>query len=1187
MRRRGFSILIGYLLFCFASNIAWGSSYEEAYRKWLMGYLQAWNENMQRGIRRLNNEPQQVGVTSINGCLLLNETDISIPGRNGNSISITRSYNSKIWSADSDTVNSLLSATLKPSSWLGLGWDLHFEKIYVDDDDTSGMVFENSMGLRTYFKHRSGNSYIATDGSFMALGSDTMKIGDGSIIIFGMADTIIINSPSYNYDTTIVKLATKIIDPDGNITEFYYNSTSKLLDSLKTSSGQKCIFYYNYHPAYYCTSLDSIKFTGYTGAISAIKYIYEYDVAFSNSPFGPVYYPVRFLLKSVYYPNGTYVHYHYNVYGEIDSVFTTSNGTTKFEYETYYYWMPSQAEYPPSGASQGMRQYTRGILRVISDEPWSPPDTTKYYRHFAPWQPGYTTDHGQSNADSVVVTYPEGNFQVSLFLYSGKKSAGPFSWFWYNGLLKGSLDTNTVDLYSIFEYNRNGTLLRKKRVITKNITADSIKFPRLIKMNNGLKTYITGYRNYDYYGNPTLIIERGDISNPNDDRWIKNSYVGLTYYAFWLQTSINQPWCKVKFASAQGVDTFTFSPYVYEDSITLSTQHQNPTYIFEKLEATAKEYGSTRFLFAWVKPDGSGEPYVGYYDNLSKYMIHLLQETKIYTDSAQTNLLSEERFFYDDPGSIVKTYSPNPGQWQEPPAPSNVRGNLTRIERWKGGNQYTKTEYRYDNVGNIVMTITHPNPGVAETTFTYYDRPSPADKYQYAFPRQVVNHLSIAVCSLYTQTEYDSATGLVIKTYDANQDSTVYEYDNMNRLRKVYKPNETTPTRIICYKDFESPEAVVDSVKLDTRWMVTKTFFDGFGRPIQVKKYDFDNNKTIVQNISYNKNGLQDSISNPYEIAGISYSYTTPDWNKPLTSYQYDGLNRTTKVIHPDGNYIRVGYYANRDTVIDEKGNKTIYIYNAYGAIDTVIDANNNLTIYKYDTLGRLTRVIDAENKETKYYYNKLGRLRGVNGPDASSQWYYGSYPVDVYYEYDVGNLTTKKEANGVVEYLYDDIYRLTFVKHSSDNGSTWPDTVRLTYDVNAGIPPSGLDNPKGHLTKMVTVGVDSITYFYDDVGRVGLKRVNIAGLSGEKAINYKFNYADQCTLINISPSYKTTYQYNRLGQLKTMPNLITSFTYNPAGQIIKIVRPSPNSVIDTFTYDNRLRPPRSGQRGVELIFLN
>ncbi len=126
---------------------------------------------------------------------------------------------------------------------------------------------------------------------------------------------------------------------------------------------------------------------------------------------------------------------------------------------------------------------------------------------------------------------------------------------------------------------------------------------------------------------------------------------------------------------------------------------------------------------------------------------------------------------------------------------------------------------------------------------------------------------------------------------------------------------------------------------------------------------------------------------------------------------------------------------------------------------------------------------------------------------------------------------------------------------------------------LEAGTPPSGLDNPKGNLTKMVTVGIDSIKYFYDDVGRVGLKRVNIAGLSGEKTINYKFNYADQCTLINISPSYKTIYHYDRLGRLKDIPNLITSFTYNPAGQIIKIARPSPNSVIDTFTYDNRLRP--------------
>ncbi len=1088
MKRKDLLVLFGCILFCFEAKIAWAQMalvnpgrvdkpkqrsyydpYAEAYQKWLMGYLQAWNENMQNGIRHLNNEPQQVGVTPINGCLLLNETDFSIPGRNVNSISITRFYNSKIWSADSDTV-ALPSANLKRPSWLGTGWDLHFGKIY-DDNNDSGMVFENSIGLRTYLKHRSGNSYISTDGSFMSFGNDTLKFGNGSMMIFGIADTI------WDDYYLLIKMPTKIIDNNGNITTLYYSRitpTLKLLDSLKTSSGQKCIFYYNSHLDSFYFSLDSVKFTGYNGVISKIGYNYDYDIVLYNSPFGQLGVDKgTFLLKSVVYPNGDSVYYNYNEFGELVGIYNKNSGVTSYTYSNYNYYIPAIECYPPFDSlppsTNWKKQFTRGIIKVINDDPWRAPDTTLYSRVFRTIQNAGGTWKAITNADSITVIYPEGNKEMSIF-GAGLRKYLSGSW----GVVKG-LDTYGL-LYHSGTYDKVNALL-KNRIFgpkaTKRITSDSIPVPAWTKTYDGLKTYITDYKNYDNYGNPRLIVDRGDSANPNDDRWIKNTYVGVTYYAFWLQTSINQPWCKVKFASAQGVDTvivkrywndaqnrgqdikvdtFTFSPYVYEDSIILSTQHQNPTYIFEKLEATAKEYGSTRSLFAWVKPDGSGEPYVGYYDNLSKYMIHLLHETKIYADSAQTNLLSEERFFYDDPGSIVKTYSPNPVQWQEPPAPSNVRGNLTRIERWKGGSEYTRTEYRYDNVGNIIMTITHPNPGVAETTFTYYDRPSPANKYQYAFPRQVVNHISTAVCSLYTQTEYDSATGLVIKTYDANWDSTVYEYDNMNRLRKVYKPNEATPTRIICYKDFESPEAVVDSVKLDSRWMVTKTFFDGFGRPIQVKKFDFDNNKTIVQNISYNKNGLQDSISNPYEISGISYSYTTPDWNKPLTSYQYDGLNRTTKITHPDGNYIRIGYYANRDTVIDEKGNKTIYIYNAYGAIDTVIDANNNLTIYKYDTLGNLTRVIDAENKETKYYYDKLGRLRGVNGPDASSQWYYGSYPVDVYYEYDdVGNLITKKDANGVVAYSYDDIYRLTLVKHSSDNGSTWPDTVRLTYDVNAG----------------------------------------------------------------------------------------------------------------------------------------
>jgi YD repeat-containing protein len=334
---------------------------------------------------------------------------------------------------------------------------------------------------------------------------------------------------------------------------------------------------------------------------------------------------------------------------------------------------------------------------------------------------------------------------------------------------------------------------------------------------------------------------------------------------------------------------------------------------------------------------------------------------------------------------------------QTPAVPCNIRGNLIRVQAWKGGSDYTKSELRYDQVGNVAQAISHATSNAAETTFTYYDR---LNDSLYAYPWRVVNHVATSVCSLYTKTEYDSATGLIKKTFDANTDSTVFAYDSLNRIRKIWQPNEADPSVIKrYYKDDPTnskPASVIDSVKLDTLWLESKSFLDGFSQVIQTKKYKPDT--TIIQNITYDGNGLKDSIGNPYTVTGtISYDYTTPSWID-ITYFEYDRVGRDTPVAHPDTKKIRIKYHAYADTVYDEKNNKTIYSKNAFGLIDTLTDASGNKTYYQYDKLHNLTQITDAESRLTKYYYDKLSRLRGIDSPDASSDWTYDGNSVDVLY---------------------------------------------------------------------------------------------------------------------------------------------------------------------------------------------
>ncbi len=1181
--------------------------------RWKQGFIQAWNENMQDGISRLNMEPQQGGVTPINGALLIPEADLSLPGRGG-AVPVLRFYSSKIWAADSSMVKGDSSAyLLSRNLWTGTGWNFHFGKVWAVSD--SGMIYEQPGGLQVYFKKKyQSNDYLSTDGSYLLLhyfgNQDSLEIRTDNGGILRFARKFI------QYDVPYFYL-TKITDANGNVTGFYYSiySSSYLrFDSLLTSTKRRLTAHYHLSPCswndypYYL--LDSLKYKGFNNVSLKIAYHYDTTQWTNKSPFDTLRADNEqgaLLLKSVVYPDLDSVYYDYNEYFELTAVHTRNNGVVNYAFETYNYYKPGIPVYLPTDEvyTTWIKWYTRAVKKTIADDPWSSPDTTIYTRVFSKTgNPPNAYETAITNPDSVMVRDPEGNYQCTFFRAGCREYEAP-SW----GVTKGLATYGMLD--STVIYNKGGrnlgTTIAGPAGVTK-IPPDSISVPKRSLTYDRIRYYGVRYYDYDEVGNPRLIKNLGDTLNANDDYWTHKTYAHNDDSAtFWLKVTaqIDEPpmTATASFYSLQGIDTLIFKrqwgnsstgPW---DSLYIDTLVYNPAYkksetaslswlnndTFCKVTITAKQINSPESLQVYavynllasviVDDDSS---YKIRDEHLNKRLFRLVTSETISSDSAGTNVLAQNFYFYDDTANIVKTYTnPAPVKWQTPAVPCNIRGNLTRIQQWKGGTDYTKNELRYDQVGNVVYANSHATANAAETTFSYYDKPNDS---LYAYPWRLVNHVSTSVCSLYTRTEYDSATGLVKKTFDTNEDSTVFAYDSLSRIRKIWQPNEDNPSVIKrYYKDDPvdlNPVSVLDSVKLDSRWLVSKSFLDGFSRLIQTKQYRTDT--TVIQNITYDGNGLKDSVGNPYEVTGtISYDYTAPSWSD-ITYFEYDGVGRDTLITHPDTKKIRIKYHAYADTVYDEKNNKTIYSKNAFGLIDTLTDASGNKTFYQYDKLHNLTQITDAESKLTKYYYDKLSRLRGMDGPDASSSWSYDGNSVDVLYEYDdLGNLTTKKDAQGTVNYTYDDLYRLTRITHSPD-GSTWPDTVRLTYDVVTGAP-SGLDNPKGRLWSLVTAGIDSTKYFYDDQGRLGLKRVNLTGCSGEKEITYKYNDADRCTLLNISPSYKTNYHYNALGYLKDIGSLVNTIKYQAAGQMVKIQYPATplGAVTDTITYDSRLRPTK------------
>ena len=1154
------------------------ADYMADYRTWEIGYIQDWNENMQAGIKRLNTQPFTNGVTPLNGALLLNHSDVSVPGRLGNYLSVSRYYNSKIWYRDT-TCDSLDYA------WhLGLGWQMHFGRLWPTTD--SARIYESSSGLRTFFRQKPNGEYISTDGTFMKIDGNTIRTGDGTKLIFNQLN---------DWNQTYSRYLTKIVDRNGNVTDLFYNDG--ILDSIITSTNERVIFHYSEHDNYqHNYLLDSITYTAFNNQTACVAYHYDTFVASDSSPFGP--YPdTTFLLESVVYPNSESVYFDYNQYFELVAVHNSGGGLTRFEYKTDTFYIPVAPAYPPDDSCDFKQQLTRGISKVKNYDPWTAPDTsvTEYVRIFT----DDAANRAISNADSVVIIFPEGNYQVfeHYASYAPVTEVEAVKFIWDNGKLK----------YRYF-YDNCDSLLKRHYNGAKCITSDSIPMPSHSYIYSGTKKYFTEYCSYDDYGNPTSIAVYGDTSIDTDDFMIQREYwnnnitswLKLTYYEGHQSLNV-----KVSHTSLQGIDsiairrswdesdpdlnpdstiwdTIRYSPACFEGDTTVPLTPYPGTDTLAIIEAWA--WYAEESLKVWsdiinLAPDTpqvnteNRYNFDGSNEYLDKYIVRLLEKECI-KNLAGTTTLAKTGYYYDG-SHIVRNYlSSQAAQWDTSAITpcTNIRGNLARIDRWNGDGSET-TEFRYDEVGNAVMAISHPDYNRAETTFTYYDPPSNPDTFSYAYPWRVVNHLSTSVCSLSSRTEYDLHTGLPIRTFDFNGDSTVFIYDNMNRLTHVFLANETDTSQKITYLDNTNPEAIINSVRLDSRWLVKKSFYDGFGRLIQTKSFDFDNNRTVTQSVSYNCNGLPDTSSTPYTISGTSTNYSAPTWSSlDIAQYEYEGLNRITKIIYPDAESIRIKYYANADTIFDEEGNKTVRVYTSFGEIDTLIDALNDTTIYEYDRLGRLTKVKDAECKETQYYYDKLGRLIAMNGPDAKSSYTWGGDSVDVVYEYDdIGNLTLKKNASGWTDYAYDDINRLVKVRHSPNQGQTWFIKDTLTYDTHyseTGYP----NNSLGRLSRIVKVGVDSLTLYYDDKGRLDVKCVGIVGLSETKEVHYDYNKADLCTLLTLQPGASSVrYNYNTLGKIKEIANLVNNFKYNSAGQVTRISHPG--YVADTIVYNNRLRP--------------
>jgi YD repeat-containing protein len=318
--------------------------------------------------------------------------------------------------------------------------------------------------------------------------------------------------------------------------------------------------------------------------------------------------------------------------------------------------------------------------------------------------------------------------------------------------------------------------------------------------------------------------------------------------------------------------------------------------------------------------------------------------------------------------------------------------------------------------------------------------------------------------------------------------------------------------------------------KAATRGSLTEsTFYDGFGRPVSVTLGG------ISRSFSVDALGRKTFESDPGTSAG--------------TSYQYDILNRVTRIGNADGTARAISYGAGSKTVVDERSKSTTFIYRAYSNPDqqflmsvsapessaNVFIARNSKDLITSATQAGFTR---------SYGYNSNYYLTSVTNPETGTS----SYGRDA-----AGNMTSRSVgSSGATGYSYDGQNRLTSVTYP---GST--PSVTNTYN-------------KTHKLLTANSSTGNRSFSYDANGNLTSESLVIDSLTF--TTSYAYNGNDQLSAITYPRSGATVnYSPDVLGRPTQVSGFVSSVSYWPSGQIRQINYA--NGTVTSYNQNSRLWP--------------
>lgn len=611
-------------------------------------------------------------------------------------------------------------------------------------------------------------------------------------------------------------------------------------------------------------------------------------------------------------------------------------------------------------------------------------------------------------------------------------------------------------------------------------------------------------RAFDMHGNQTMLKEHGHLNLAGDER--------TTIWSFTPNTSayiVSFPGSERVFAglSPEGSAEIARSEFLYDDQ---ASHIQAP--IRGNITLTRRWLGGNAFVNRSAKYDNYGNR-VSVTDEINRTTETRYDPTyHLYPETVIASGITVQSFTWDfrcgkpetttDLSGLPTVYKTD--DLCRPKSVTKPGGETTRWEYFDIGDP---TKQRIDTitpVGSTTMTVSVYRDGFGKTWRT--SRTAPGGPI-------LVDAVYNARGLLRTRTApYYSG---------AEQYSTTFDYDGLDRPVQVTRPDSTTVTTA-----YQASDAGYDAIETrDEIGRVTRVHRDAYGRTIQTDR-PYKDGAFLTTRMTYDRLGRMTGVRAP---AGSLWSYT------------YDMLGRKTWEKDPDRGEWSYVYNAAGELVeqTDARGEKIGFTYDALGRLATKT-SRSGVTVSTYDEPragfvngGKLTSLSNAA-ANIRFDYDGNGRRVQDTYEIKRSNGTVGERHV-LSTAYEVGGRVTGRAWNlqggsaGRLEgWSYDAAGRLLAIP-GRINTITYDaaDRPLTTFYANGTATTRSYSPKRGWLDTLKSPGLD-LAYERDNVGRI----LKIKNPVKAEEFNFAYNEADWL-LSSARGGERQSFSYDDAGNMR------------------------------------------------------